>query len=303
VKDKSTEGVDVTFYRRPRVFISYRHEYARGTPDAAEANQSHRDWVRRFAGDLARWNIDVIFDGRLQNLFQPHVKADPEVVPFLAEVSVLCIHVAHVFITITTPAYLESICVLPDEKGIKKGRGTAFREWQIGIEHIQNGQCELLSIVRGGLPRGSEFVHFLFDRRIAWDFGQRVSYDDQVELLCDRLHLGWQVERPIIDLPFVEWISAYVTWCQDDDPHRSTIEIDTWESDFQRPNRFLEHIEALRARGAMPSSVEGTGRHDLDRWRQPDVDVLDLRHASPLARGLSDGLMARLLKRLKGHRR
>jgi hypothetical protein len=43
----------------------------------------------------------VITDARLRRLFEPYV-AHPESTPFLAEVSTLCLYVAHIFVPVIT---------------------------------------------------------------------------------------------------------------------------------------------------------------------------------------------------------
>jgi hypothetical protein len=55
----------MTFYRRPRTFISYRHQYHDEEPHA-EHDAAHQDWVAKLADDLATWNVDVITDVRLR---------------------------------------------------------------------------------------------------------------------------------------------------------------------------------------------------------------------------------------------
>ena len=97
----------MTFYRRPRVFISYRHQYYDQEPHT-DHDGAHRAWVARFAEDLAAWNVDVITDVQLRRLFAPYV-AHPETAPFLAEVSTLCLYVAHIFVPVITWSYVKRI--------------------------------------------------------------------------------------------------------------------------------------------------------------------------------------------------
>ena len=78
----------MTFMRRPRVFLSYRHEERKGF-FGARYSRRHRAWVNAFAQALASWNVDVVWDDRLRNLFEPHTSVDAAELPFLAEVSTL----------------------------------------------------------------------------------------------------------------------------------------------------------------------------------------------------------------------
>jgi hypothetical protein len=91
---------------RPRAFISYRHAEHEDVPDAARLNADHRLWVEQFCRELTQHGVDGIYDAQLREFFRPHTARDPQLVPFLAEVSTISCLVCHAFIPILTPSYI-----------------------------------------------------------------------------------------------------------------------------------------------------------------------------------------------------
>ncbi|MCC7422394.1 MAG: hypothetical protein IT428_19110 [Planctomycetaceae bacterium] len=267
----------MTFYRRPRVFISYRHQERVGRPEDDAYNEAHQIWVRRFARDLAAWNVDVLYDVRLRDLFRPWVATDPAMVSYLAEVSLLCASVAHAFMPIITEGYLRRLCLPGAPEGWSEP-GTVTQEWRLGEASVEAGLMELVLILREFRIEGLQNLHPLLTPDRAWDFRDRVAanHADLVELLGERLHLGWNVERPTVDLPFAEWISMYVNWCRAEEPGCQSAEIESWGCDFGRLSRFLAQVETLQQEGQMPAADQGTGRHDLDHVFGAAPDALQL---------------------------
>jgi hypothetical protein len=246
----------MTFMRRPRVFISYRHEERRGWFGARRYNEQHRAWVSDFAHALASWNVDVIWDERLQQLFKPHSKSDPAMLPFLAEVTTLCLQVTQTFMPFVTSGYLERVCASP--KGA--GYGTVTEEWQHGVAECLSGGAQIVSIVREWPIPGHAQVPAPIANENAWDFRFVAATRDEAELLSDSLHGVWEVERPRFDMPFSDWISKYLAFC---------VEafglpwpgIEQWDCNFGRPRIFLDHQAALAA--ATPAAPNAGSQRDL----------------------------------------
>lgn len=269
----------MTFYRRPRAFISYRHQYY---DEAAHADHdaAHQAWVARFADDLAAWNVEVLSDLRLRRLFAPYMP-QPDSAPFLAEVSTLCLYVAHIFVPVITWSYVKRINVLDDLLGQDfTHEGTVTREWNNASSLIEARKLQLMLVQRQWAP-GLADLHPLLNAELRFDFRERgIPYGDKIELLAERMHMDLRVAKPYVDLPFCEWISMYVRWCLENDPVCRGQPIADWGCDFGRANRFFAHIDELRSRGRLPSAAEGSGRHDLDQFAAAPPDRLDL----PMAR-------------------
>src|SRR5207253_4032329 len=88
----------------------------------------------------------------------------------------------------------------------------------------------------------------------AWDFRFVAAEKDEAELLGDRLHGLWDVERPQADVPFVDWISRYLKFCV------SAFGlpwpgIERWGCNFDRPRIFAEYSTEL-------SGINNSGRRD-----------------------------------------
>lgn len=265
----------MTFYRRPRVFISYRHQYYDEGPHA-EHDGSHQAWVAKFAEDLRAWNVDVITDVRLRQLFAPYI-AHPETAPFLAEASTICLYVAHIFTPIITWSYIKRISVIGDVLGKEfTQEGTVTREWNNATALIEAGILQLMLVQRQWAP-GIADLHPLLNAKLRFDFRDRdIPYDEKMEILAEHMHMDVQVSRPHVDLPFAEWISMYVRWCFENDPSCRDMPLSDWTCDFERANRFLQYVGSLSAHSELPSAKQGSGRHDLDHLFSPQPDQLDL---------------------------
>ena len=262
-------------YRKPKAFLSYRHEERRGDAGADSYNQQHRAWVLGFAEAMAFWNVDVIYDGRLQSMFRPITRTDPNIVPFMGEVSLLCMHVSQAFVPIITRGYLERISDLSDSGD--RVHGVVTQEWDMALEFFAAGQLELVPIIRewpvGSLSHPPEPIM----EENSWDYRLLVPEREEVELLTQQLHSAYDVERPPIDLTFHDWIKLYLKWSMllQEVSLEEGIEIgghllkviiespqdppawqyvDEWGCDFDRPKRFLAHCSQLRAEGAFPET-------------------------------------------------
>jgi hypothetical protein len=197
--------------------------------------------------------------------------------PFLAEVSTLCLYVAHIFMPVITWSYVKRIEIIEDVLGKDfTQEGTVTREWGNASPLIHAGKLQLMLAQRQWTPALAD-LHPLLNAELRFDFRDRgTSYDDKTELLAERMHMDVQVTRPNMDLPFSEWISMYVGWCSENDPTSRDLPIADWSCDFGRARRFVEQADGLRLRRALPSAAEGTGRHDLDQLFAPLPDQLDL---------------------------
>ena len=195
----------MTFYRRPRVFLSYRHQERPPGLMGDDYNRQHRDWVERFANALATWNIDVIWDGRLRDFFRPHTSVDPEKLEFLAEISTLCFQAAQVFAPIVTAGYLERIC--------GGAKGIVTEEWERAVGELRSRRLDIVPIIREWPSEAMPPTDMSSEK--AWDYRFVDPDRDEVELLADSLHLDWDVERPPIDESFRDLISGYLKFCVD----------------------------------------------------------------------------------------
>lgn len=259
-------------YRRPKAFISYRHAERHGDEAAEEYNRKHRDWVLRFADALASWDVDVIHDGRLRKMLRPLTVKDPNEVPFVGEVSLLCMHVSQAFLPIITQGYLERVSGLGE--GSKPVYGTVTEEWAMAIELYSAGRIEFAPIIRQWPIGMLDAPPAPVTEDNSWDFRLVDAERDEVELLGDKMQIGYDVERPPVDLLFVDWIKLYLKWSmllQELDPSaqlelgphllKAIVEtpddppqwpqIDKWGSDFERPKRFLSYCATLRDEGIL----------------------------------------------------
>ena len=273
------------YTRRPRAFLSYRHEERQGGREARLYNQNHRAWVDKFVQALASWNVDVIYDSRLRAMFRQLTAVDPNNVPYLAEVSLLCAHVSQAFLPIITRGYLERVSGVGTAD--ERKQGTVTEEWDLASKCFAAKQIEWIPVIREwpieSISRPPEPI----SEENSWDFRFVAPERDEVELLADQLHSAYNVERPTIDLPFDEWVPLYVKWCmlmqsitreeglalgvhvlktliesQTSPPEWPNV--DRWTCEFDRPRRFLRHCFQLIKEGVFPDASEGSGRHDID---------------------------------------
>ncbi len=273
-------------FRRPKAFISYRHAERYGDDAAEEYNWKHRDWVIRFAEALASWNVDVIYDGRLRKMLSPLTAKDPNEVPFVGEVSLLCMHVSQSFLPIITRGYLERVTGLGE--GTKLVYGTVTEEWSMAIEQHSAARIEFAPIIRQWPIGNLEVPPAPITEENSWDFRYVDAERDEVELLGDKMHIGYDIERPPIDLQFADWIKLYLRWSmllQELDsrgqielgPHLLKViletpddppqwpRIDSWGSDFDRPKRFLSYCKEFREQGILQESGPERDLEELHR--------------------------------------
>jgi hypothetical protein len=240
------EASEMTFYRRPRVFLSYRHQERRPGLGGDGYNRKHREWVGAFAKALGGWNVDVIWDERLRTLFKPHTKADPEKLEFLAEVSTLCLQSAQAFVPVLTKGYLERI--------MGGETGTVSEEWARALDERDAGRLEIIPVVREWPIPDMPVPPLQVDRKRAWDFRFVAPDKDEVELLADSFHLAWNIHRPPIDMSFSSLISAYLKFCV----HQFRLPwpgMETWGCNFERPRVFIDVMRKLST-GALGGAVK-----------------------------------------------
>lgn len=237
----------MTFMRRPRAFISYRHQEGQDRIRADDYNAQHRTWVNNFAQALASWNIDVVWDERLQQLFKPHSAVDPSMIPFLAEVTTLCLQVTQTFMPILTRGYLERALATPGGAAY----GTVTEEWRQGAVECVAGRAEIVTIVREWPIPDSPRLPAPIANDNAWDFRFVAAGRDEVEFLGDTLHGLWDVERPQFDMPFRDWISKYLHFCVNvfGLPWPG---VELWDCNFDRPRIFITHQTGVLARNPPP---------------------------------------------------
>ena len=249
--------------RRPRVFLSYRHEERRDS-------ERHQAWVHKFAQSLASWNVDVIWDERLRVLFKPYSSASSNALPFLAEVSTLCLQVAQIFMPVVTRGYMERVGVGENQAV----HGTVTEEWQRALSERTAGHAEIVAIVREWPIPGLKSPPESIGPENAWDFRFVAPIRDEVELLCDALHGLWAVERPHFDEPFADWISEYLKFCIDAF-NLPWPGIERWGCDFNRPAIYLNYRTQLAAFN--PVDSEAKRQRDLAEA----YSELNIRKASP----------------------
>ncbi len=247
------------FMRRPRLFISYRHQEQHDRYAAEHYSERHRTWVNDFAQGLVSWNVDVIWDGRLQQMLKPYTIVDPSEVAFLAELSTLCLQVTQTFMPIITRGYLERATATRGSMEY----GTVTEEWSHGIAERAANRTEIVTIVREWPIPGYPEVPAPIADSDGWDFRFVAANRDEVEFLGDRLHGVWEIERPRFDLPFQDWIAAYLRFCilALNMPWPG---IEHWDCNFARPRVFLEELAPLWVPQSGPKDV-GSQR-DVNEW-------------------------------------
>lgn len=245
----------MTFMRRPRAFISYRHVEPHGWFGRDRYTAKHRTWVREFAHALGAWNIDVIWDDRLRELFRPHTSQDPSLVPFVAEASTLCQLAAQTFLPVLTSGYVERIASVDGGPGY----GTVSEEWRLGIAQLAARQCEVIAVVREWpIPDCTSPPPPIADDN-AWDFRFVAPAPDEVELLADHMQGLWDVERPLADMPFAQLISTYLKFCTSE-LRLPWPGMEQWGCDFERPRHFLNAFKHARH----PGEASSGSQRDLD---------------------------------------
>jgi hypothetical protein len=201
----------MTYTRRPRAFVSYRHAERTQGPDAEDFNRRHRDWVRKFAADLRGQGVDVVDDVRIRRLVDPLFNGKAETAPFVADITVAALYVCHAFIPVITPGYLERLGY-GDYKPQKSFEdGYVFEEFNGACALAQAGQQELVPVLREGALEEIERLPLNFNRRTMFDLRAESSYEDDLERLAERLHLGFHVEKPPVDKELRDWLQEFIS--------------------------------------------------------------------------------------------
>lgn len=259
----------MTFMRRPRVFISYRHEERRGWLGARRYAERHRAWVGAFVEALGSWNVDVVWDERLRKMFASHTRSDPSLIPFMAELSTLCLQVTQTFMPILTRGYIERI----EGASGGAGYGTVSEEWRNGIEAHAAGRAEVIAIVREWPIPGCTRPPAPIVPDKAWDYRFVEPTGNEAELLGDVLQGLWSVERPQFDMAFGDWIRLYTEHCVKE-LRLPWPDLEHWGCDFDRPRRFIQRMEEQAAdRAADPEAgshrdmAEAFPRHGIPTVR------------------------------------
>jgi hypothetical protein len=235
----------MTFYRRPRVFLSYRHQEKPPGLFGDGHNRKHREWIDSFAHALAAWNVDVIWDDRLREFFRPHTRVDPEKLEFLAEVSTLCLQSAQAFLPVLTAGYAERIA--------GGAKGIVTEEWERALAEQAAGRVEITPIVREWPIPGLKAPSAEMRPDRSWDFRFVAPEKDEVELLADSFHLAWDVERPSIDMSFKDLISNYLKFCVSE-YQLPWPGIETWGCNLDRPRIWIDFMHNMQKIGALKSS-------------------------------------------------
>ncbi|HEV7691371.1 MAG TPA: toll/interleukin-1 receptor domain-containing protein, partial [Hyphomonadaceae bacterium] len=245
----------MTFYRRPRVFLSYRHQERPPGLFGDGHNRKHREWIDRFAHALAAWNVDVIWDDRLRSLFRPHTSVDPEKLEFLAEASTLCLQSAQAFLPVLTAGYAERVA------GGAKSKGIVTEEWQRALAEQAAGRVEITPIVREWPIPGLKTPPAAMHPDRSWDFRFVEPDKDEVELLADSFHLAWDIERPSIDMSFKDLISTYLKFCVTE--YRLPWPgVETWGCNLDRPRIWIDLMHNMQKAGALKSA--GADRDSME---------------------------------------
>jgi|LauGreSBDMM110SN_4_FD.fasta_scaffold31838_2 hypothetical protein len=226
---------------RPRAFISYRHAEHENVPDAARLNADHRLWVEQFCRELTQHGVDAIYDAQLREFFRPHTARDPQLVPFLAEVSTISCLVCHAFIPILTPSYIGRLGFADYQRQDSATQSFVFEEWQTGCFYANAGVMQFVPIVRAGdhelmaaLPQLGVGPENGFDMR------DPAHFQAQVGFIAERIMRAWDGGPALITLSLEEWVSRYIDWCRGNYPGCADQKVDDWQVDLLRPRLFIE---------------------------------------------------------------
>jgi len=235
-------GVAMVGPARPKAFISYRHIEHEAHENSGQLNDAHRAWVETFVQDLARHNVEPIYDGHLRELFRPHTKADPLFVPFLAEVSTICSLVCHAFVPILTPSYIDRLGYGEYERRDGAAQSFVLEEWQLGMFYANAGVMQYIPIIRAGEPERMAALPLGVGPENAFDMRDPKDYQLQLRFIADRVHAAWDGGPTLITSSLGEWVSTYVNWCRERYPGCSEQHFDAWRIDLLRPRMFLTEV-------------------------------------------------------------
>jgi hypothetical protein len=212
--------------------------------------------------------------------------------PFLAEVSTLCLDVAHIFVPVITWSYVKRIEIVDDVLGKDFTQaGTVTREWSNASPLIQAGKLQLMLVQRQWAPALTD-LHPLLNAELRFDFRDRgMSYNDKIELLAERMHMDVQVTRPYMDLLFSEWISMYVGWCSANDPRVAIFPSPTGVATSRGPTGSWSKPTACGFAASCPRQRQ---RPDAMIWTNssphcPTSSICHFRQSMARGRSLLDG--------------
>lgn len=227
--------------RRPRAFISYRHIEHEADPGDPR-NAAHRDWVEKLVADLARCDVEPVFDGHLRDLFGQYTKKDLNLVPFVAEFSAITSLTCNAFMPILTPSYIERIGYGGYERQSATKWSFVLEEWHFAMHYVNAGVMQYIPIVRAGEPERIAALPLGVGPENAFDMRYPTHYGLQVQFIAQRLHAGWDGEPPLIDASLSDWLILYVNWCRENYPGLAEQRVDSWHVDAVRPRMFLDHV-------------------------------------------------------------
>ena len=198
------------FYRQPRAFISYRHREFVGVPGADELNQQHVAWVRQLSLGLRMRGVEVVDDARVRRLINPLFHGQAETAPLAADVALAAMCVCQAFIPIITPGYLERLGYGNYERQASCADGYVLDEFQQACAMAQAGQQEIVPVLRAGDLEAIERLPLGFNRQTMYDLREGTSQEDTIELIAERLQMGYQVEKPPIDMELRDWLEQFL---------------------------------------------------------------------------------------------
>ena len=133
--------------RKPRAFVSYRHDEVDGD---YESNRAHRSWVEGFIESLRQLGIEAIWDRDLNEVMRKHSALDSRELPLCAEISRALPAICDAFVAIITPGYLFRLGVVDGvhEKSVEYG--VIHEEWQGALQVANMNVVDLVPVVRLG---------------------------------------------------------------------------------------------------------------------------------------------------------
>lgn len=227
---------------RPRAFISYRHTEYEDQPGADALNATHRDWVRKFAGDLNRAGVETVHDNDLRTLFLRYSDRDPYLAPFMAEISTITCLICHAFIVILTPSYLDRIGYADYRNQQHARLSYAQEEWQFGVHFANAGVVQYVPVVRAGDPEKMMVLPLGVGPDTAFDMRDPTHYQHQVGFIAQRIIGAWDGDDPLLKVNPGEWMELYINWCRENYPGCAERRVDEWQMDLVRPRMFIDAV-------------------------------------------------------------
>jgi hypothetical protein len=190
----------------PRVFISYRHAEKTGGPEAEVYNLQHRNWVERFARDLATYRVEPVLDLRLRQIVGRFFDSDPTTEPAIANIALAAIPICHAFLPILTPGYAERVGFGGFESQTRWQDGYVFDEWQSAMALSLAGKIQMLPIWRNVLAEKILDFPSVLHAGVIFDFTDETAYEENLETLPTMLHFERTVQTPSIDRSLMDQI-------------------------------------------------------------------------------------------------